>query len=455
MKRFVQIFVLLFSVSVFSMNVYAQNSIETTQENLDTGLYEELLTRLYGVEEGYAYCDTAVSITSSNSIEEDVTISIPDAVGTNVWRVNTVLSEADTNCVAVEYNNTYYYLSSVVDAVFDEEGVTFRTNKLGIFIIGGYYDNETLESFSSGISTFTTSSTSIDESTLTQAGTWLEAPYAILDTDGDGIKETCYVYGTMTDTTELTYSNYETLGFYKVLSDNPTVTHAIINCSFGNRTNTDMMFSYCGQETDILILNFGSNFSLGSVTDTGGMFTCCYPDTLKIDLGPNFNTRNVTDMSGMFNYCGVDSTNFTLNLGTNFDTSNVTDMRYMFYQCGCTDTSFTLDLGDKFDTSNVTNMYMLFDCLGKNSEVFKLNLGSKFNTSKVTNMDYMFAFCGYASDNFTLDLGTQFYTSNVTSMNNMFYQCGYSSYGFTLKLGEHFDTHKVNSMHEMFQRDVT
>ena len=90
MKRFIQTIVLLFSVSVFSMNVYAQTSSEIQQENTDTELYEELLTLLYGVEEGYAYCDTAVSITSSNSIEEDVTISIPDAVGTNVWRVNTV-----------------------------------------------------------------------------------------------------------------------------------------------------------------------------------------------------------------------------------------------------------------------------------------------------------------------------------------------------------------------------
>lgn len=159
MKRFVKIFIFLFSVSVFSMNVCAQNSIETKQENLDTELYEELLTQLYEVEEGYAYCDTAVSITSSNTIEEDVTISVPDAVGTNVWRVNTVLSEADANCVAVELNNTYYYLSSVVDAVFDEEGVTFRTNKLGIFITGGCYSEEDIESFTSSTSLFSAGNT--------------------------------------------------------------------------------------------------------------------------------------------------------------------------------------------------------------------------------------------------------------------------------------------------------
>ena len=89
-----------------------------------------------------------------------------------------------------------------------------------------------------------TTGASLELHNITRDGEWLGAYYSLLDKDGDGVKETCYVFGTITDTTKIygpNYSspkpNYQTYGFYKVLSDHPDITKAVINCSLGERTD--------------------------------------------------------------------------------------------------------------------------------------------------------------------------------------------------------------------------
>lgn len=165
MKKFIKLISIFTLVFLSSMSVYAAESTSLSMEDLDTVMYEELLTEFYGVEEGYAYCSVAVNITSDTALTDTVTIGIPDAVGTNVWRVSTELTE-DSNVSAVQYNNSYYYLYPVLNPEFTDEGVSFQTDKLGIFIAGGCLDDETLESFSSGASLF-----SIDDGTYTFDGT--------------------------------------------------------------------------------------------------------------------------------------------------------------------------------------------------------------------------------------------------------------------------------------------
>lgn len=178
MKKFIKLISIFTLVFLSSMSVYAAESTSLSMEDLDTVMYEELLTEFYGVEEGYAYCSVAVNITSDTALTDTVTIGIPDAVGTNVWRVSTELTE-DSNVSAVQYNNSYYYLYPVLNPVFTDEGVSFQTDKLGIFIAGGCLDDETLESFSSGASLF-----AIDNGTYTFDGTTYNlADGTLLDND--------------------------------------------------------------------------------------------------------------------------------------------------------------------------------------------------------------------------------------------------------------------------------
>ena len=374
MKKFIKLIPVFLLFCLTSFTVKAQDSTSLCLEELNTDVYEDILTEYYEVETGYAYCSSAVNLTSSVEITEDVSVTIPDAYGSNVWRVDTSLETADSNCTVVELNNNFYYLSAVSNAVFTDEGVTFSTNKLGIYIAGGCFSEEDIENFSAGTSNF-----NIDESNLTQDGTWLGASYSLLDEDGDGVKETCYVFGTMTDTTTIygtCYSsskhNYQTYGFYKVLSDHPDVTKAIINCSLGTRTSIGSLFTDC---TQLVSLEFGINFDTSKVTDMPSMFYKCSSLT-SLNIS-NFNTSKVTDMGNMFRNC---SSLTTLDL-SNFDTSNVTNIWYMFCKC-----------------SSLTSLDI-----------------SSFNTSKVTSMSGMFDGCSSLT---TLDV-SNLKTSNVTTMRSM------------------------------------
>lgn len=178
MKNFIRLISIFTLVFLSSMPVYAAESTSLSMEDLDTEIYEELLTEFYGVEEGYAYCSIAVNVTSNSALTDSITVGIPDAVGTNVWRVSTELTE-DSNVSAVQLNNSYYYLYPVLNPEFTDEGVTFQTNELGIFIAGGCLDDETLESFSSGTSLF-----SIEDGTYTFDGTTYNlADGTLLDND--------------------------------------------------------------------------------------------------------------------------------------------------------------------------------------------------------------------------------------------------------------------------------
>ena len=277
-----------------------------------------------------------------------------------------------------------------------------------------------------------TTGTSLTLHNTTVDGEWLGAYYGLLDEDGDGVKETVYVSGTITDTTPVygpNYSkpkpNYQTYGFYKVLSDHPDVTKAIINCSLGERTNTGCLFAGC---TQLESLQFGTNFDTSKVTDMTYMFHNCKSLT-TLDLS-NFNTSNVTNMGNMFYGCSALT---SLNI-SNFDTSNVTDMRYMFIDCS---SLTSLDVSN-FNTSKVTAMFGMFKGCNK---LTSLNI-SNFNTVNVTSMQYMFAYCSSLT---TLDL-SNFNTSKVEYMNGMFHACSSLT---TLDLSN-FNTSEVTTMYEMF-----
>ena len=178
MKKFIKLIPVFLVFCLTSITVNAQDSTSLCLEDLNTDVYEDILTEYYEVEAGYAYCSGAVNLTSSEEITEDISVTILDAYGSNVWRVDTSLSAADSNCAVVELNNNFYYLSTVSNPVFTDEGVTFSTNKLGIYIAGGCFSEEEIENFSAS------SLFSIEDGTYTFDGTTYNlADGTLLDND--------------------------------------------------------------------------------------------------------------------------------------------------------------------------------------------------------------------------------------------------------------------------------
>ena len=241
MKKFIKLIPVFLLFCLTSITVKAQDSTSLCLEELNTDVYEEILTEYFEVETGYAYCSSAVNLTSSVEITEDVSVPILDAYGSNVWRVDTSLETADSNCTVVELNNNFSYLSAVSNAVFTEEGVTFSTNKLGTYIAGGCFSEEDIENFSAGTSNF-----SIDNNTIwtDESGKSYYAADAVttwdisknedgsviaylFDTDADTVGDTVVLDGVGTTVNFNAYVKSDT-----TISDNGR-TYTINNRGFG------------------------------------------------------------------------------------------------------------------------------------------------------------------------------------------------------------------------------
>ena len=467
MKKFIKLIPVFLLFCLTSITVKAQDSTSLCLEELNTDVYEDILTEYYEVETGYAYCSSAVNLTSSVEITEDVSVTIPDAYGSNVWRVDTSLDTADSNCTVVELNNNFYYLSAVSNAVFTEEGVTFSTNKLGIYIAGGCFSEEDIENFSAGTSKFNIENNAIwtddsgkayyDTDALVSWDISLNEDGSVIaylfDTDADTVGDTVVLDGVgetvnfnaygKSDTTisngitytinsrgfgfkNTSYTYYATpwaLPAYKANIKHFYITNTS-NISFGNAAylfykllnleSVDFNNASFSNVTDTSCMFYGckalttlnlSNFDTTNVTSMQSMFCDCKSLT-TLDIS-NFDTSNVTNMYDMFNGCKALT---TLNL-SNFNTGSVTTIRSMFFGCS---SLTSLDLSN-FDTSKVTNMECMFDSC---KALTSLDL-SNFNTSNVTNMQYMFSGCKALT---TLDLSS-FDTSKVTTMELMFYNC--------------------------------
>lgn len=147
------------------------------------------------------------------------------------------------------------------------------------------------------------------------------------------------------------------------------------------------------------------NVDMSKIKNMSDMFSNCSKIT-TLDLS-NFDTSSAIYMNSMFNNC-ISLT--TLDVSS-FDTSSVITMQNMFSKC---EKITTLDVSN-FDTSNVENMIAMFNiCIS----LTKLDL-SNFNTSSVIDMSWMFENCENLT---TLDL-SNFETSNVTDTNGMFNNC--------------------------------
>lgn len=238
----------------------------------------------------------------------------------------------------------------------------------------------------------------------------------------------------------------------------------IDNLDTSNVTNMNSMFYNC---KSIKTLDL-SDLETNKVTDMGDMFANC-EKLVSIDIN-TFKTNNVTNMESMFQNC-VALTELDL---SHFDTSKVTTMACIFEHCN----SLTKLNVTGFNTEKVTSLNHAFcDC----SSLEQLDL-STFNTANVTNMEYLFTNCkalksldinhfnvsnvenmisifGNCSSLTTLDL-SNWETSKLTKVE------GYSPHSHdglilslalfencsslqTLKLSK-FDTSNITTMLEMF-----
>ena len=166
-----------------------------------------------------------------------------------------------------------------------------------------------------------------------------------------------------------------------------------------------------------------------TITSTNSWF-CSMINMTSVSGLENLNTTNVTDMSHMFRDCRN-----LVNLDVSgFKTDNVTNMWYMFCNCSALQ---SLDVSG-FNTENVTNIGGMFSLC---SSLVSIDV-SGFKTDKVTKMSQMFESCSSLT---SLDV-SGFNTANVTDMDDMFLNCDNLK---SLDLGN-FNTSQVEYMSRMF-----
>ena len=181
----------------------------------------------------------------------------------------------------------------------------------------------------------------------------------------------------------------------------------LINLYFGdywvtsNVTNMYMMFANSGVNT----LDFGE-FNTGAVINMGAMFQGT-SDLAAINFGTNFTTGSVTNIASVFDGSGVAE----LDLST-WDTTGITDMSAVFKD---TTSLNSLTLGGSFTTADVTNFSQFLDGSGVTGFDF-----SSLNTASATDMSFMLA---NMSNQVNFDL-TGFDTADVTTMESMLENLG-------------------------------